>query len=115
MDPWPGPDYFQNLKSNSTTWQEEYGKDEVTGRDSVFVKCASSIGSYWLQFDVESKLPVRAKCWYSNKKWEGEPTVASEHIVYNPEIPDDKFDFKIPPGAKVIDQRKATKKDEVKK
>jgi hypothetical protein len=55
MDPWPGSDYFQNLKARAASWEENFGKDESTGRDSVFVKCVVMEQSLWFQFDVWSR------------------------------------------------------------
>ena len=112
MDPWPGPQYFQKLKTEARKWQEEYGKDEVTGRDSVFVRCAGEERSNWIQFDIESKLPVRVKQW-ENANWEGEPYGDYEQIVYNLEIPDDTFNFTISANSLHInDHRKATPESE---
>jgi outer membrane lipoprotein-sorting protein len=111
FSPWPSSAWFEKLRGQlEKTWQEEYGKDEVTGRDSVFIKGVdeSGPGSILIQFDLESKLPVRMKQW-NNKNWEGTPAAALEEITYNVEISEDTFSFTIPPGAKVIDERHKTR------
>ena len=112
--PWPGPD-FQRLKEDAqkpnTKWQEEYGKDEVTGRNSVFVryvgKNSGLDASFWYQFDLESKLPVCLKAW-DNPNWEGLPDVVME-MVYNLNIPDETFSLTISGESLLVeDTRKAT-------
>jgi hypothetical protein len=103
----PGSDWLEQLKKQDKNWQEEYRKDEVTGRDSVFVKLEWSLDNmkYWvMQFDLENKLPVRAAVWYDERR-EGKPRYEYSSFEYNPELPADFFDFEIPDGAQVIDCR----------
>lgn len=111
MDPWLGADFFKDMKTKATQWEESEGIDNATGRACVFVKGVAKNGSAWVQFDTETKLPIRAKCW-NNHSWEGSPLLDWKQIDYNLAIPDDKFHFAIPPGAKVIDQRNETRKDQ---
>jgi hypothetical protein len=103
----PGSDWFEQLKRQNKNWQEEYRKDEVTGRDSVFVTLEWPVDNmkYWLmQFDLESKLPVRAAVWYDERR-QGTPRYEYSFIEYNPELPADFFEFDIPEGAQVVDCR----------
>jgi len=107
-DPFPGSDLFEQCKKRAQNWQEQYRKDEVTGRNSVFVTFegpAVNMAKYWLiQFDLESKFPVRAGVWWDEHR-EGKPHYEYSFIEYNPELPADFFDFEIPEGAQVIDCR----------
>jgi Tetratricopeptide repeat len=50
------------------------------------------------------KLILRAKLW-KNLQWEGEPDLDAQVFTYNPEIPDNCFEFKVPEGASVIDEQ----------
>ena len=125
--PWPGPtlqSLTEDSKKPNAKWQEEYGKDELTGRDSVFVKYvgktlvkglsdknAGQNASFWYQFDLESKLPVHIKIW-DNLNWEGPPDMVMEP-VYNLDIPDDTFNFPISvKSLKVTDMCEKTPKSE---
>jgi hypothetical protein len=103
----PGSDWFEQLKKQNENWQEEYRKDEVTGRDSVFVTLEWPVDNmkYWLmQFDLESKLPVWAAVWYDERR-QGTPRYEYSFIEYNPELPADFFEFDIPEGVQVVDCR----------
>jgi len=104
---WLGHEYFENLKALSQDWKEEYGKDEETGRSCVFVTGYNEdiSESWWFQFDLENKLPTRGKLWM-NPKFEGEAKFYAKEIIYNPQLPEGVFEFEIPEGAEVIDQRK---------
>jgi hypothetical protein len=105
ISPWLDGDFFRFMKEYAHDWKESYGVDEQTGRPCVFVTCfhpqSPNPRSWWFEFDVETKLPVRLKQW-SNKKFEGEPQMKVDQILYNPELSDDLFVFKIPEGATVI-------------
>jgi len=116
--PWPGPN-FQSLKKEAQNpnakWQEQYGKDEATGRDCVFVryvdKNAGMDASFWYQIDLESQLPIRIKIW-NNPNWDGTPDVVME-VAYNLDIPDETFNFPISAKSlQVNDDRKKTPKSE---
>ena len=101
--PWVNAEYFRKMKEGCVDWQEEYRKDESTGRDCVFVTARNPENnqSYKFQFELETKLPVRGKVWH-NSDFKGKPYVTANEIVYNPILPDGIFDFEIPEGAKVI-------------
>jgi hypothetical protein len=107
-DPFPGSDLFEQCKKRAQNWQEQYRKDEVTGRNSVFVTFegpAVNTAKYWLiQFDLESKFPVRAGVWWDEHR-EGKPHYEYSFIEYNPELPADFFEFEVPEGAQVVDCR----------
>ena len=107
-DPFPGSDLFEQCKKRAKNWQEQYRKDEVTGRYSAFVTFegpAVNTAKYWLiQFDLESKLPVRAGVWWDEHR-KGKPHYEYSFIEYNPELSADFFDFEIPDGTQVIDCR----------
>lgn len=60
--------------------------------------------SWWMQFDLETKLPVRGKQW-SNDRWEGTPDLDVTRMNYNPELPEGIFELKAPQGAMVVDMR----------
>jgi outer membrane lipoprotein-sorting protein len=103
--PWINGEYFRTMKEDCTEWHEEYRKDELTGRDCVFVKASDrdpgNNWSYIFQFDLETKLPIRGKVW-NNSDFRGKPYVTANEVVYNPVLPEGIFDFKIPEGVKVI-------------
>jgi len=110
---WFGAEFFAAVKAKSKDWQASYGKDEKTGRACVFVTC-SQVGkadgrsrSWWWQFDMETKLPIRVKQW-DNAKRDGTPGMIVEGIVYGQKLEQGLFAFKIPEGAKVINVPKPT-------
>jgi len=105
--PWANGKYFRTMKDICGDWREEYGEDESTGRDCVFVTARNleSNQSFEFQFDLETKMPVRAKGWF-NSDFKGKPTYEVDNIVYNPILPEGVFDFEIPNDAKVIDRTK---------
>jgi len=107
-----GSNFFEEMKEQAQDWQEEYGKDEETGKDSVFVTCThpSRIGAnYWrFQFDMETKLPVRYKL-FRNQNYGAEPVASFDAIKYNPTLPDGVFEFHIPEETKVLDHRELSR------
>ena len=110
IDPWMGSKFFQDLQGFAQNWQVSYGKDEETGKDSIFVTCfyTPKLKSWWFQFDAETKLPVKFKQWI-NINFEGKPEFYAENIEYNPELPEGIFEFEIPEGAKVVNSSDAQK------
>ena len=78
----------------------------MSGRNCVYVRSTheQSPGpkSWLLQIDLETKLPLSIKQWI-NQKFEGSPQFYAMEIVYNPDIPERFFEFKIPQGAKIIE------------
>ncbi len=103
---WMGHNFFKNLKNISQGWTEEYGIDEETGKDCVFVTGFNeTMSQSWrITFDIESKLPVKA-CSWTNAKFAGKPAYECDKIIYNPKLPEGIFDFVILEGVKVIDER----------
>lgn len=100
---WPDGDFIQQLRKKAKDWQETYGKDEETKRRCVFItaKSSSSQESWWVQVDLETKLPVRGKQW-NNANFKGKPWIYAKEIIFNPEVPEGIFEFEIPDGAKVV-------------
>jgi len=103
IDPWLGSEFFQRVKRFVENWKISYGKDEETGRESIFATCVHPFKakSWWFQFDSQTKLPVRVKQW-TNINFEGKPEFYAEKIEYNPLLPDGIFEFEIPEEAKVV-------------
>jgi len=89
-------------------WKETYGKDEETGRDCVFVTFVGppvNTAGYWkVQFDVQTKLPIRAGVWWS-ENYDGEPHFDYASIEYGRAVPQGCFDFNVPEGTQVVDCR----------
>ena len=110
MSPWPGAGMLEAYKKLAKDWHESYGKDSSTGRACVFVTgsfsppAAPEPRSLWIQFDVESKLPVSFKQW-ENLTREGPPRYYVQSITYLENLPDNVFEFKIPEGAQIIEKR----------
>ena len=106
--PYPTSDLFRQFKELAENWKEEYYKDEISGRDSVFVTFTGipvNEARYWrFEFDLETKLPVRGSVWW-DANYQGQPHCEYEKIIFDKEIPDGFFDFEIPQGAQVIDCR----------
>ena len=115
--PWISPISPTMLKATklvSTDWQETYGKygnEEQTERDCVFVTGSYKplSVSFWIIFDLESKLMVRAKYWL-NPDRKGTPAVDIEKISYDEEIADEIFDPEKFAKAKVIDKEEREKR-----
>jgi outer membrane lipoprotein-sorting protein len=110
---WCGSQFLEQIKSflgESIPWEVTYGKDPATGKQRAFLKIAwlderyNGPRSMWIEFDVESKLPVSLKQW-ENANWEGPAALVVEKITYHEKLPDDLFEFEIPEGATVIEQK----------
>jgi outer membrane lipoprotein-sorting protein len=103
INPWLGSKFFNSVKKLAENWQISYGKDEETGKESIFATFLhpTESQSWWFQFDSDTKLPVRFKQWL-NTNFEGKPQFYAASIEYNPELPDGIFEFEIPTGAKVV-------------
>jgi len=108
-DPFPTSNLFKQLKAIGRNWKETYVEDAETGRDCVFVTLIGpsvDTACYWkLQFDVQTKLPLRAGVWW-NANYEGEPHFDYTSIEYGGELPEGCFDFTIPEGTQVVECRK---------
>ena len=103
INPWLGSKFFNSIKKFAENWQISYGKDEETGKESIFATFLhpTESQSWWFQFDSDTKLPVRFKQW-TNINFEGKPQFYAAEIEYNPELPAGIFEFEIPEGAKVV-------------
>ncbi len=90
-----------------TDWRETTGRDPATGKQRIFLACAwqdrrwNGPRSIRLEFDRESKLPVRFQQW-ENAVWEGPVTLTVEKITFYESLADELFEFHIPPGATVV-------------
>jgi hypothetical protein len=111
---WFGSRLLEQLKDGRdkglfTRWEVTYGKDPATGRQRAFLKAAwldsryNGPRSLWIEFDMESMLPVGLKQW-ENSNWEGPATLVAEKITYYESFPDELFEFEIPEGATVIER-----------
>ena len=105
MSIWPCGDYLSEVQEFMQDWQVMYGKDAVTGRDCAFITLSnpSQGQSWWLEIDLETNLPVRAKGWHNTRR-EGTPSMNFERIIFSEKLPDDIFKFEIPEGATVIEE-----------
>ncbi len=106
MSIWPcGDDYLTKAQEFMQDWQVMYGKDAVTGRDCAFITFSnpSQGQSWWLEIDLETNLPVRAKGWHNTRR-EGTPSMNFQRIIFFEKLPDDIFEFEIPEGATVIEE-----------
>jgi len=109
---WCGSGFLEQIKSLLgeviQNWEVTYDKDPATNKQRVFLKIAwleeryNGPRSMWLEFDVDSKLPVGFKQW-ENANWEGPPALVVEKITYYENLPDELFEFEIPDGATVIE------------
>jgi outer membrane lipoprotein-sorting protein len=111
---WVGSGFLAQLKKGRdagiiTQWEETSAKDPVTRRPRVVLKIAW-LAARWngprslrLEFDPETKLLVRVSQW-ENAHWEGPASIVTEKITYYESLPDEVFEFQIPPGAIVQEQ-----------
>lgn len=106
LNPWVAGKILKVLQVVTGDWWETYAKDEQTGQDIVFVTCSYKPlnASFWLVVELENKLIKEGKHW-NNINREGKPNIHAKSFVYNEKILDEIFDFKIPGGAKVINQK----------
>jgi outer membrane lipoprotein-sorting protein len=110
---WLGPLLEQLKKGRDdgilTEWRETTGRDPATGRPRLFLACAwqdrrwNGPRSVRLEFDPQTKLPVRFQQW-ENAVWEGPATLTGDTITFYESLPDDLFEFQVPPGATVREQ-----------
>lgn len=105
MSIWPCGDYLSKLQEFMQDWQVMYGKDAATGRDYAFITFSnpSQGQSWWVEIDLETNLPVRAKGWHNTRR-EGTPSMNFQRIIFFEKLPDEIFEFEIPEGATVIEE-----------
>jgi hypothetical protein len=118
LNPWVTGKVLAAAKHVAENWEEVYGVDERTGRDSVFVTCTyKPESSFWFVCDLETKLIVEAKYWnWSSPDPEGPPACHATSFSYNEDLDDALFDFQIPEGVRIIDkakERKARQEEQV--
>ena len=105
MSLWISGEYLPKLKEVMQDWKVMYGKDTITGRDYAFITFSnpSQGQSWWLEIDLETNLPVRAKGWHNTRR-EGTPSMNFQRIIFFEKLPDEIFEFEIPEGATVIEE-----------
>lgn len=110
ISPWLTGRLLETLQLVGRGWEQKVETDPNTGKEQIIVTCnhPPSNASAILVVDPESKLVVRGKFW-RNLQREGEPAFDVQAIVYNPEIPDEYFEFEVPPGATVIPKEEGEK------
>jgi outer membrane lipoprotein-sorting protein len=111
---WVGSGFLAQLKEGRdagiiTQWEETSAKDPATGRPRVILQVAW-LAARWngprslrLEFDLGTKLLVRMKQW-ENARWEDPASIVAEKVTYYENLPDDLFQYQIPPGATVIER-----------
>ncbi len=110
---WCGSQLLEQLKGFHdsgiiTHWEVTYGQEPNTDKEQAFLRIAwleeryNGPRSLWIEFDMESKLPVSFKQW-ENPKWGGPATLVGEKITYYENLTDELFEFEIPEGASVIE------------
>ncbi|MEN6575179.1 MAG: tetratricopeptide repeat protein [Phycisphaerales bacterium] len=106
ISPWLTGKLLETLRLVGRGWEQTTVTDPNTGKEQIRVTCShpKSNVSALLLVDPETKLVLKAKLW-RNLQREGMPTFDAQTIVYNPEIPDEFFEFQIPPGATVIAEK----------
>lgn len=106
LSPWITGRMLNVLKLLADDWLETYEKDPQTGSDRVVVTCSYKPlnASFWFVVDLDSKLIIEGKHWFNTNR-EGPPNLHADSFIYNKDIPDQTFDFKIPGNAKIINQR----------
>jgi hypothetical protein len=105
FSPWLTGKLLETLKLIGRGWEQKVETDPNTGKEQIIVTCnhpPSNISAL-LVVDPESKLVHKAKIW-RNLRREGGPEFDAQTIVYNPEIPNDLFEFQIPPGVTIVDE-----------
>ncbi len=105
ISPWLTGKLLETLKLVGRSWQQAIETDPNTGKQQIVITCnhpASNVSALLL-VDPESKLVRRAKLW-KNLQRQGKPMFDAQVFTYNPEIPEEFFEFEIPPGATVVDQ-----------
>ncbi len=105
MSIWPTGDFLPKLKEVMKDWNVTFGKDTVTERDCAYITFSnpSQGQSWWLEIDLETNLPIRAKGWHNTRR-EGIPSMNFQEITFFENLSDDIFEFEVPEGATVIEE-----------
>jgi outer membrane lipoprotein-sorting protein len=103
ISPWLTGKLLETLRLVGRGWEQTTVTDPNTGQEQIQVTCShpKSNVSALLVVDPETKLVLKAKLW-KNLRREGQPQFDAQGIAYNPEIPDEFFEFKVPAGATVV-------------
>ena len=108
---WVGSRFLEQLKAFHdsgvlTRYETISDKDPGTGKPRIALRCAwedkryNGPRSMRFEFDAETNLLTGIRQW-ENSNWEGPATLAGEKITYFESLPDELFEFQIPPGATV--------------
>lgn len=111
---WLGSRFLEHMKEARasgilTAWQELPGADPATGKSRITLRIAwrdarwNGPRSLQLEFDPESKLLLGMRQW-ENVSWEGPAGLVIERVTYYESLPDELFQYQIPPGARVQEQ-----------
>jgi len=105
MSPWLTGKIVETLRLFTDDWKQTIVTDPESGKEQVHVTCSYRPSNTSISFivDTETNLIERGKMWM-NLQRAGEPQFDGQTVIYNQEIPDDFFEFQIPPGVKIITQ-----------
>ena len=109
---WFGSRFLEQLKAFHesgvlTRYETTSDKDPGTGKPRIVLRCAwedkryNGPRSMQFEFDAETDLLTGVRQW-ENSNWEGPATLVGEKITYSERLPDELFEFEIPPGATVV-------------
>jgi hypothetical protein len=103
---WPGPVLF-DLLASAKDIETIRGVDSATGRKQVTLLCSfiGSLGpqSYFVKFDVETKLPIELAQW-NNLDRRGAPFFHAQRITYYEDLPDSIFKVEYPGNAHRVEK-----------
>ncbi len=108
---WVGSRFLEQLKvfhdsGVLTRYEATSAKDPDTGKPRIVLRCAwedkryNGPRSMRFEFDGETNLLTGIRQW-ENSNWEGPATLVGEKITSCESLPDELFEFQIPPGATV--------------
>jgi len=105
VSPWLTGRIVETLRLFTDDWKQTIVTDPESGKEQVHVTCSYRPSNTSISFivDTETNLIERGKMWM-NLQRAGEPQFDGQTVIYNQEIPDDFFEFQIPPGVKIITQ-----------
>jgi outer membrane lipoprotein-sorting protein len=103
ISPWLTGKLLETLRLVGRGWEQTTEMDPNTGKERIRVTCShpKSNVSALMVVDSETKLVLKGRLW-KNLQREGQPQFDVHTITYNPQIPDEFFEFKVPPGAAVV-------------
>lgn len=104
LNPWINGKVFPVLKAFANTWEEQYPTEgPYAGRVVVYGRYEPLNNSFQMVCDLETKYILEGSFW-RNARWEGDPALSAQHLVYNEAIAEEVFDFEIPRDAHLIDE-----------